>query len=114
MHRDIKPSNILLTNNGDVKIADFGVSTQLNDTFDNRNSYVGTINWMAPEILEDDASYGLEVDIWSIGIMAIELAIGVVPYTNMTQFEVLKSIKESEPPKLIGNFSDSFKEFVQL
>ena len=112
MHRDIKPSNILLTNNGDVKIADFGVWTQLNHTFDNRNSYVGTINWMAPEILEDEPEYGLEVDIWSVGIIAIELATGKVPYSDMTQFEALKSIKENEPPRLTGHFSIDFKDFI--
>lgn len=95
------------------KIADLGVWTQLDDTFDNRNSYVGTINWMAPEILDDNPHYGLEVDIWSLGITAIELATGEVPYSNMTQFETLKSIKENEPPKLEGKFSDEFKDFVE-
>lgn len=103
VHRDIKTSNILLTNNGEVKIADFGVSAQLSDTIDNINSYVGTIFWMAPEILQDKPEYGVEVDIWSVGITAYELAIGSVPYENLTPFEVLKSIKENDPPRITGN-----------
>ena len=69
---------------------------------------------MAPEILEDEPKYGLEIDIWSVGITAIELAQGDVPYSGMTQFEALKSIKEGEPPELVGDFSDCFKEFVKL
>lgn len=105
VHRDIKTSNILLDNDGRVKIADFGVCAQLNDTIDNRNSYVGTIYWMAPEILQDPPTYGLGVDIWSTGITAIELATGKVPYYSMSQFEVLRNIKENDPPSLKGMFS---------
>ena len=67
---------------------------------------------MAPEILGDEPEYGLEVDIWSVGIIAIELATGKVPYSDMTQFEALKSIKENEPPRLTGHFSIDFKDFI--
>ena len=111
IHRDIKPANILLTDKGEVKIADFGVSAELTRTLTKRDSFVGTPNWMAPEML-DGAKHNSKVDIWALGITAINLATAKIPYDGMKPFYCMKAIKENEPPRLEGEFTDVFKDFV--
>jgi serine/threonine-protein kinase 24/25/MST4 len=73
IHRDIKCANILLAVNGDVKLADFGVSAQLSDSISKRSTIAGTPCWMAPEIIIDN-TYDAKCDLWSVGISAIEMA----------------------------------------
>ena len=82
IHRDIKCANILLNTEGEVKIADFGVSAQINDSLTKRSSIVGTPCWMAPEIIESN-SYDMKCDIWSIGMTTMEMAYGKVPYSDL-------------------------------
>ena len=98
IHRDIKCANILLTTNGEVKLADFGVSAQLSDSMSRRASIVGTPCWMAPEIIEN--TYDFKCDIWSIGISAIEMAEGQPFYANLPPLETFIALHEKEPPQL--------------
>lgn len=77
IHRDIKAANILFTDDGKIKLADFGVSAQLSDKFSLRKTCIGSPYWMAPEVLLAQTSgqaYSVSADVWSVGITALELA----------------------------------------
>lgn len=82
IHRDIKSDNILVSIKGDVKLADFGYSVQLTQQIAARASKVGTVCWMAPELIKGERKYNTKIDIWSFGIFAMELANGDPPYIN--------------------------------
>uniref|UniRef100_A0A8C4HNK5 non-specific serine/threonine protein kinase n=1 Tax=Dicentrarchus labrax TaxID=13489 RepID=A0A8C4HNK5_DICLA len=105
IHRDLKAGNILLMLNGDVKLADFGVSAKNTKTLQRRDSFIGTPYWMAPEVVmcetSKDRPYDYKADIWSLGVTLIELAQIEPPNHEMNPMRVLLKIAKSDPPTLM-------------
>lgn len=127
IHRDIKAGNILLDGEGNVRLADFGVSGWLINSGDRRQTtktFVGTPCWMAPEVMEQVDGYDYKCDVWSVGITALELAKGYAPYAHFAPMKVLIMTIQQEPPSLKSYpddrsvdgepFSRGFREIVRL
>uniref|UniRef100_A0A915A6H1 non-specific serine/threonine protein kinase n=1 Tax=Parascaris univalens TaxID=6257 RepID=A0A915A6H1_PARUN len=119
IHRDIKGQNVLLTDSGEVKLVDFGVSAQLDRTVGRRNTFIGTPYWMAPEVIACDenpeATYDSRSDLWSLGITALEMAEGHPPLVDMHPMRALFLIPRNAPPRLKRGkkWSKKFESFIE-
>uniref|UniRef100_A0A452QCX1 non-specific serine/threonine protein kinase n=1 Tax=Ursus americanus TaxID=9643 RepID=A0A452QCX1_URSAM len=119
IHRDLKAGNILFTLDGDIKLADFGVSAKNTRTIQRRDSFIGTPYWMAPEVVmcetSKDRPYDYKADVWSLGITLIEMAEIEPPHHELNPMRVLLKIAKSEPPALAqpSKWSSNFKDFLK-
>jgi serine/threonine-protein kinase OSR1/STK39 len=115
IHRNVRASNILIGSDGSVKISDFGMCTKLKEG-KKRNSFIGSPCWMAPEVLEQDqkSGYDLKIDIWSLGITALEIAQGRPPNSDLTTMKLILKTLNDEPPILTEEscWDENFREFI--
>lgn len=115
IHRDLKSANVLITNEGDVQLCDFGVAAQLTSNSVKRTTMAGTPYWMAPEVIREGDHYNVKADIWSLGITIYEMATGNPPYCDKDAMWAMQMISKLTPPRLEGRgYSPALKECIAL
>ncbi|KAG6602808.1 STE/STE7 protein kinase [Phytophthora cinnamomi] len=113
LHRDIKPSNLLINHFGDVKVSDFGIVREMENSMAKATTFVGTLTYMSPERIASE-EYSYKSDVWSFGLSIMTCALGKFPYSSRGGYwELLHMIRNEPPPRLPeGEFSDLFCDFL--
>ena len=118
VHRDIKAANVLIHEEGQLQLCDFGVAGVLQSTHDKRTTIIGTLHWMAPEMYQQDAEYSSEVDVWGYGCTLYECAVGNPPNADVREIHQIRSrLRRNNAPISLpedGNFSDELRDLVRF
>lgn len=115
IHRDLKSANVLISKEGNVRLCDFGVASQLTCNAYKRTTMAGTAYWMAPEVIREGDAYNFKADIWSLGITLFEIATGNPPYCDKDSMWAMQLISKLKPPRLEGReYSPILKECIAL
>ena len=115
IHRDLKSANVLISKEGNVRLCDFGVASQLTCNAYKRTTMAGTTYWMAPEVIREGDGYNFKADIWSLGITLFEIATGNPPYSDKDSMWAMQLISRLKPPRLEGReYSPILKECIAL
>jgi len=109
IHRDLKSMNLLVSENFSIKVADFGLSKLHNS---NQNSKMGTLNWLAPEVLSELVPYGLEADVFSFGMILWEILTRDTPYSGMNPLQIVRLIDRGERPAIPANCPANYRELI--
>lgn len=119
VHRDVRGSNILLTGNGEVKLCDFGLTKSTGSASGKRSTCIGSPCWMAPEMFgtstkKNEELYSNRIDVWAMGITAIEIGDGNAPFQNMHPTRAMFQIVRNPPPTLYrpANWSQNYNDFI--
>ncbi|KAL2126060.1 hypothetical protein VTI74DRAFT_1837 [Chaetomium olivicolor] len=112
IHRDIKCANVLVTEAGSVQLCDFGVAGIIESKLDKRTTFIGTLNWMAPELFDPVPSYSTPVDIWAFGSLVYEIASGLPPNVGFNMHQLGQHIKHHSPRLEGDQYSDQIKDLV--
>ena len=112
LHRDFKSCNILCSDDGEVKIADIGLSVLLSQQAAYRKTRKSTLNWISPEVVLG-VQYSKEIDVWALGCFAYELATGTSLYHNIDRSQVINCILIDPVPPIPSRWSESFKDFIE-
>jgi len=114
VHRDIKPGNLLLAHDGSIKLADFGISSQLTGDRTRMQTMIGTPYFLAPEVVSQGEGYSAKIDVWALGISCLQMADGKPPYSDINPMRALFLISQNDPPTLAkpDTWSPDFLDFV--
>lgn len=119
VHRDVRGSNILLTTEGEVKLCDFGLTKSTGSASGKRSTCIGSPCWMAPEMFgnsarKDEELNGNRIDVWALGITAIEIGDGAAPFVDMHPTRAMFQIIRNPPPTLYrpANWSQNYNDFI--
>lgn len=113
IHRDLKPENILLDKHNHVKITDFGESRLIEKSFQPELTFLGTYDYIAPEVWDSDAEVGYTSDVWSLGVIIYELCVGIPPFSGNNLEELKREIQARSTPQVLPTYTKQLRYLIE-